>query len=100
MVGSKRDSREQDRVFEGGFQRPGQKYRTGNAVASTFLPLNRYLARPQPIRWPSVALAVAVSSFPKLLVVLMWVWNYRDVNYPLILTVLCITSNAEALRGA
>lgn len=44
-------------------------------------------------------MAMTLSSFPKLLVVLMWVWDYRDVYYPAVLALLCLSSNAECLRG-
>jgi hypothetical protein len=46
-----------------------------------------------------VAVATTLASFPKLLVVVMWVWDYRDAYLSQVLAILCISSLAEALRG-
>eukprot|EP01134_Creolimax_fragrantissima_P003322 CFRG3322T1 len=42
--------------------------------------------------------AMTLSSFPKLLIILQWVWSYKEVYFTWIIFALTVTSNVEALR--
>ena len=47
----------------------------------------------------SILLALMLSSFGKLVHILMLIWNFNEMEYSWIVNGSVITSNAEALRG-
>jgi hypothetical protein len=44
-------------------------------------------------------MALVISSFPKLLLILMVIWDYSDMEYSWLIHILVLTSNVEALSG-
>ncbi|KAJ1975317.1 sterol homeostasis protein [Dimargaris verticillata] len=48
---------------------------------------------------PSAFAPLVISSFGKLLTILIVIWNYSEAHYSWMLNVLVFTSNAEALSG-
>jgi hypothetical protein len=45
-------------------------------------------------------MALILSSFGKLLLILMVIWDYNELQYSWLVNLLVLTSNVEALSGS
>lgn len=50
-------------------------------------------------RYNYISSALIISSFPKLLFILMIIWDYDELEFSWLVNLLVLTSNAEALSG-
>ncbi|KAG2183727.1 hypothetical protein INT43_006738, partial [Umbelopsis isabellina] len=53
----------------------------------------------QSIRHNYIAMALVVSSFGKMLLILMVIWDYKQLEYSWLVSIIVLTSNIEALSG-
>jgi hypothetical protein len=44
-------------------------------------------------------MALIVSSFGKMLLILMVIWDYKQLEYSWLVSIIVLTSNIEALSG-
>ncbi|CAO3665601.1 unnamed protein product [Umbelopsis vinacea] len=51
----------------------------------------------QRIRHNYIAMALIVSSFGKMLLILMVIWDYKQLEYSWLVSIIVLTSNIEAL---
>ncbi|KAI9472736.1 sterol homeostasis protein [Coemansia sp. RSA 1290] len=65
----------------------------GNLLASIVLQRNIRLVK----RWAMVSTALIVSSFGKVLVILLVIWDYHEIYYPWLLDFLQFTSQTTAI---
>lgn len=56
-----------------------------------------YKGRYSIVKYNYVSMALIISSFPKLLLILMIIWEYNQPEFHWIVSFLVLTSNAEAL---
>ncbi|KAI8066861.1 Arv1-like family-domain-containing protein [Gongronella butleri] len=57
----------------------------------------RVLLRHRAIRFNYVSMALVISSFGKMLLILMVIWNYEQLEYSWLVSVITLASNVEAL---
>ena len=46
-----------------------------------------------------ITMALIVSSFGKMLLILMVIWDYKQLEYSWLVSIIVLTSNIEALSG-
>lgn len=44
-------------------------------------------------------MALIISSFGKILLILMVIWDYDELEYPWLINIVVLTSNLEAITG-
>lgn len=51
------------------------------------------------IRYNYVSMALIISSFGKMLLILMVIWDYKQLEYSWLVSIIVMASNIEALSG-
>ena len=51
------------------------------------------------VRYNYVSMALIISSFGKMLLILMVIWDYKQLEYSWLVGVIVLASNTEALSG-
>ncbi|KAG2208332.1 hypothetical protein INT47_006188 [Mucor saturninus] len=51
------------------------------------------------IRYNYVSMALIISSFGKMLLILMVIWDYKQLEYSWLVSIIVLASNTEALSG-
>lgn len=51
------------------------------------------------VRYNYVSMALIISSFGKMLLILMVIWDYKQLEYSWLVSLIVLASNAEALSG-
>ncbi|KAL0092115.1 Arv1-like family-domain-containing protein [Phycomyces blakesleeanus] len=51
----------------------------------------------KPVRYNYVAMALIISSFGKMLLILMVIWDYKQLEYSWLVSIIVLVSNVEAL---
>lgn len=67
----------------------------GVRLATSFYVGNAYAI----VKYNYVSMAMILSSFGKLLLILMVIWDYNELEYSWLVNLLVLTSNVEALSG-
>lgn len=50
-------------------------------------------------RYNYVSMALIISSFGKMLLILMVIWDYKQLEYSWLVNIIVLASNTEALSG-
>ncbi|OZJ05498.1 hypothetical protein BZG36_01892 [Bifiguratus adelaidae] len=73
--------------------------RTGRGEDKHPAPSTAVSSHPTSISYPQVTTALIISSFGKMLPILMVIWDYNEQSYAWLISLVVLTSNAEALAA-
>jgi len=63
------------------------------------LAVSIYLGRRYAIvKYNYISMALIISSFGKMLLILMVIWDYKELEYGWLISIVVLTSNVEALK--